>query len=106
MVLGRENLVYKAASALLSGTRYGVEILIEKNLPAGGGLGGGSPGSIESSGKVTPHPPPQPPSAPAEPTQGSSSRGCCRQPSEMKLVPSDLAKPIGKHTHTHTRRTM
>ena len=42
MVLGRENLVYKAASALLSGTRYGVEILIEKNLPAGGGLGGGS----------------------------------------------------------------
>ena len=42
MVLGRDNLVYKAASALLSGTRYGVEILIEKNLPSGGGLGGGS----------------------------------------------------------------
>ena len=42
MLLGTENLVYKAASALLSATRYGVEILIEKNLPSGGGLGGGS----------------------------------------------------------------
>ena len=42
MALGTENLVYKAASALLEGTQYGVEILIEKNLPSGGGLGGGS----------------------------------------------------------------
>ena len=42
MVLGTENLVYKAASVLLSGTQHGVEILIEKNLPSGGGLGGGS----------------------------------------------------------------
>ena len=42
MTLGTENLVYKAASALLGGTQYGVEIMIEKNLPSGGGLGGGS----------------------------------------------------------------
>ncbi|MEE2821343.1 MAG: 4-(cytidine 5'-diphospho)-2-C-methyl-D-erythritol kinase [Pseudomonadota bacterium] len=42
MALGTENLVYKAASALLDGTQYGVEILIEKNLPSGSGLGGGS----------------------------------------------------------------
>ena len=42
MALGTENLVYKAASKLLWGTQYGVEILIEKNLPSGGGLGGGS----------------------------------------------------------------
>ena len=42
MALGTENLVYKAASVLLDGTQYGVEILIEKNLPSGGGLGGGS----------------------------------------------------------------
>ena len=42
MALGTENLVYKAASTLLDSTQYGVEILIEKNLPSGGGLGGGS----------------------------------------------------------------
>ena len=42
MALGTENLVYKAASVLLDGTQYGVEILIEKHLPSGGGLGGGS----------------------------------------------------------------
>ena len=42
MALGTENLVYKAASLLLDSTQYGVEILIEKNLPSGGGLGGGS----------------------------------------------------------------
>ena len=42
MALGKANLVYTAASALLDGTHHGVEILIEKNLPSGGGLGGGS----------------------------------------------------------------
>ena len=42
MALGTRNLVYKAACAMLDGTQYGVEILIEKNLPSGGGLGGGS----------------------------------------------------------------
>jgi len=42
MALGENNLIYKAASQLLYATQYGVEILIEKNLPSGGGLGGGS----------------------------------------------------------------
>ena len=42
MMLGVDNLVYKAASQLLHSTPCGVEILIEKNLPTGGGLGGGS----------------------------------------------------------------
>jgi len=42
MMLGVDNLVYQAASQLLHSTQYGVEILIEKNLPTGGGLGGGS----------------------------------------------------------------
>ena len=42
MALGSDNLIYKAATKLLGSTQYGVEILIEKNLPTGGGLGGGS----------------------------------------------------------------
>lgn len=40
--LGQKNLVVQAASQLLNQTPYGVEILIEKYLPSGGGLGGGS----------------------------------------------------------------
>lgn len=42
--LGSANLAHRAAEALLerTGTRGGVEILIEKRIPAGGGLGGGS----------------------------------------------------------------
>jgi 4-diphosphocytidyl-2-C-methyl-D-erythritol kinase len=40
--LGEQNLVFQAASHLLSQTSHGVEILIEKYLPSGGGLGGGS----------------------------------------------------------------
>ena len=40
--LGQENLVYRAAAQLLDPAKHGVEILIEKRLPAGGGLGGGS----------------------------------------------------------------
>ncbi|MDC1240289.1 4-(cytidine 5'-diphospho)-2-C-methyl-D-erythritol kinase [Litorivicinus sp.] len=42
MKLGSENLIYQAATKLMSGQTLGVEILIEKFLPAGGGLGGGS----------------------------------------------------------------
>ncbi len=40
--LEQSNLVFKAAEKLLHQTDFGVEILIEKNLPLGGGLGGGS----------------------------------------------------------------
>ncbi len=40
--LEKSNLVFKAAEKLLRRTRFGVEIFIEKNIPAGGGLGGGS----------------------------------------------------------------
>ena len=40
--LGEQNLVFQAASQLLDQTHHGVEILIEKHLPSGGGLGGGS----------------------------------------------------------------
>jgi 4-diphosphocytidyl-2-C-methyl-D-erythritol kinase len=40
--IGEQNLVFRAASLLLNQTHYGVEILIEKHLPSGGGLGGGS----------------------------------------------------------------
>ena len=40
--LNQSNLVYKAAEKLLHQTELGVEILIEKHLPTGGGLGGGS----------------------------------------------------------------
>ena len=36
MALGSDNLIYKAATKLLGSTQYGVEILIEKNLPTGG----------------------------------------------------------------------
>jgi 4-diphosphocytidyl-2-C-methyl-D-erythritol kinase len=41
---GPENLVYKAAEALReeTGTEEGIEIRIEKRIPSGGGLGGGS----------------------------------------------------------------
>ncbi|MEK9670209.1 MAG: 4-(cytidine 5'-diphospho)-2-C-methyl-D-erythritol kinase [Gammaproteobacteria bacterium] len=42
MALGTDNLIYKAAYLLLRSTQHGVEIAIEKNLPSGGGLGGGS----------------------------------------------------------------
>ena len=38
----QKNLVYMRKPTLLHGTQFGVEILIEKNLPSGGGLGGGS----------------------------------------------------------------
>ena len=43
-VAQEDNLIYKAAKLLQesSGTAYGVEIDIEKQLPMGGGLGGGS----------------------------------------------------------------
>ncbi len=39
-----ENLVYRAASRLreITGARHGVRITLEKNIPDGGGLGGGS----------------------------------------------------------------
>lgn len=39
-----DNLIYKAAIALqqASGTEFGADIQLEKNLPMGGGLGGGS----------------------------------------------------------------
>lgn len=41
---GRENLVYRAAELLLShfGTSQGVRILLDKRIPVGAGLGGGS----------------------------------------------------------------
>ena len=40
--LNQSNLVYQAAEKLLHHTELGVDILIEKHLPTGGGLGGGS----------------------------------------------------------------
>jgi 4-diphosphocytidyl-2-C-methyl-D-erythritol kinase len=40
--LGEQNLVFQAAAQVLDQTSHGVEILIEKHLPSGGGLGGGS----------------------------------------------------------------
>ena len=40
--LNQSNLVYQAAERLLRHTGWGVEILIEKHLPIGSGLGGGS----------------------------------------------------------------
>lgn len=42
MRLGEDNLVVKAAQALPISSSIGVEILIEKELPEGAGLGGGS----------------------------------------------------------------
>lgn len=43
-ILPEQNLVVRAARLLqnMSGTNYGAHIFIEKNLPMGGGLGGGS----------------------------------------------------------------
>ena len=37
-----QRIWYTRQPPLLHGTQFGVEILIEKNLPSGGGLGGGS----------------------------------------------------------------
>lgn len=42
MRLGERNLMYKAATRVIDPNIHGIDILIEKNLPAGGGLGGGS----------------------------------------------------------------
>tara|TARA_B100001093_G_scaffold26464_2_gene23238 strand:+ start:3894 stop:4757 length:864 start_codon:yes stop_codon:yes gene_type:complete len=42
MDLGEENLVYQAATRVIDPKVHGIDILIEKNLPAGSGLGGGS----------------------------------------------------------------
>ena len=39
LVLGERNLVFQAAAQILDQTSHGVEILIEKHLPSGGGLG-------------------------------------------------------------------
>ena len=42
MDLGKKNLVYQAATRVIDPNVDGIDILIEKYLPAGGGLGGGS----------------------------------------------------------------
>lgn len=40
--LDEQNLVYQAASRVIDPNIHGVDILVEKDLPVGGGLGGGS----------------------------------------------------------------
>ena len=40
--LGEQNLVYQAATKVIDPNIHGIDILVEKHLPAGGGLGGGS----------------------------------------------------------------
>ena len=42
MHLGEKNLVYKAAARVIDPKVHGIDIMIEKYLPVGSGLGGGS----------------------------------------------------------------